>query len=253
MSDEAIKLIRERLVPMFKEDFANVQMEDGISEVFNMPVRGYVNIDSYKIKTIQSDVLRVFTQPSYKNIGVFMGTWATPKSAMRFIDYKGGILVIPTNQEFPVEFWCGGKYLEKFSKESPILSKPLAGNAALIALLEDHRAMLVVFVSPRKELYLKNLLIGDENNLIVCNEIGTTIVPRKGWAEFKKAYQQLDKKSKSEALVVLRGINQGRMNQTEDRVQDFYTKNMEFAKTCASLLPKNPNARNVWLSAIGGI
>lgn len=253
MSDEAFQLIRERLVPMFKEEFSSLEVESGICEVFKIPVNGYVNIDSYKIKTIQSDALRVFTQPSYKNIGVFMGSWDAPKSAMRFIDYKGGVLVIPTAQDEPVEFWCGGKYLDKFSKESPILPKPLVGNAALIALLEDHRAMLVIFVSPRKELYLNHLLIGDKDNLVICDETGTTIVPRQGWTQFKEAFLGLDKKSKNEALVVLRGINSNRMDQKSDRVQNFYAENMDFAKTCASVLPKNPTARNVWLSAIGGL
>lgn len=253
MSEEAIKLIRERLVPMFQEDFSNLEMEKGVCEIFKMPVNGYVNVDSYKVKTIQSDVLRVFTQPSYKNIGVFMGTWEEPKSAMRFIDYKGGVLLIPTDAKSSVEFWCGGKYLEKFSKESPIVSKSLAGNAALIALLEDKREMLVIFVSPRKELFLNHLMIGDKNNLIICDEIGTNTVPRTGWVEFKDAFQQLDKKSKLECLIVLRGVNSGRLEQSNDRVQDFYAQNMEFAQVCASTLPNNPVARNVWLSAIGGL
>lgn len=253
MCIDAINLIRDRLVPMFKEDFAGVKMEEGLCEVLKVPVNGYVNIDSYKTKTIQSDFLRVFTQPSYKNIGVFMGTPEAPKSAMRFIDYKGAVLIIPTNHESPVEFWCGGKYVKKFSKESPIQVKPLAGNTALMALLEDNRQMLVIFISPRKELYLNNLLIGDQNNLVICDETGTTIVPRKGWLEFKDAYRKLDKKTKSEALVVLRGVNNGNIDQASNRVQDFYANNMNFAKTCASVLPKNPNARTVWLSAIGGL
>lgn len=253
MCDEAIQLIRNRLVPMFQEDFATVEMKNGICELLRTPVHGYVNKDSYKVKTIQSDVLRVFTQPSYKNIGVFKGTPEAPESAMRFIDYKGAVLIIPTDQEAPVEFWCGGKYVKKFSNKSPIHVKALAGNAALVALLENHQKMLVIYVNPRKELYLNHLLIGDENNLVICDETGTVIVPRNGWLKFKEAYRQLDKKSKSEALVVLRGINNGRLDQTHERVQLFYANNMEFAQTCALTFPKNPNARNVWLSAIGGV
>lgn len=253
MSEEAIKLIRDRLVPIFQEDFSDLKTGNGICEVFRIPVSGYINIDSYKVKTVQSDVLRVFTQPSYKNIGLFMGTWEAPKSAMRFIDYKGGVLLIPTTPESPVEFWCGGKYLEKFSKESPIVLKDLGGNAALIALLEDKREMLVIFVSPRKELFLNHLMIGDKNNLIICDEVGTTFVPRNGWLEFKEAFLQLDKKPRAESIVILRGVNSGRFDQKNDRVQDFYAQNMDFAKTCASVLPKNPVARNVWFSAIGGL
>lgn len=253
MSEEAIKLIRERLVPMFQEDFSGLQMEEGVCEVFKTPVKGYVNVDSYKVKTIQSDVLRVFTQPSYKNIGLFMGTWESPKSAMRFIDYKGGFLLIPTDSESPVEFWCGGKYLEKFAKESPIVPKPLSGNAALIALLEDKRGMLVISVTPRKELFLNHLMIGDKDNLVICDEVGTNSIPRTGWVEFKEAFLQLDKKVRAEALVVLRGVNSGRIEQSSDRVQDFYSENMNFARSCATLLPKNPIARNTWFSAIGGL
>lgn len=253
MSEEAIKLIRDRLVPMFQEDFSNLKTEDGICEVFRIPVRGYVNIDSYKVKTVQSDALRVFTQPSYKNIGLFMGTWEAPEKAMRFIDYKGGVLLIPTKNESPVEFWCGGEYVKKFSKETPIVSKALSGNAALIALLEDKREMLVIFVSPRKELFLNHLMIGDKNNLVICDEVGTTLVPRNGWVEFKEAFLQLEKKPKVESLVVLRGVNNGRLDQKSDRVQDFYAQNMEFMQICASVLPKNPIARNIWFSAIGGL
>lgn len=253
MSAEAISLIRDRLVPIFQEDFSELEMAVGPCEVFKEQVNGYVNIDSYKIKTIQSDVLRVFTQPSYKNIGLFMGTWENPKSAMRFIDYKGGVLLIPTEQSSPIEFWCGGKYLEKFSKESPIECKAISGNSALVALLEQNRKMLVIFISPRKELFLNHLMIGDENNLVICDEVGTTIVPRTGWHKFKDAFQQLEKKAQTEATVVLRGINGGRLEQSSERVQKFYSENIEFAQTCAATLPSNPLARNVWFSAIGGL
>lgn len=253
MLSESYKLIEDRLVPMFKEDFEGLPREQGLCDVFRIPVNGIVNIDSSESKTIQSDVLRVFTQRSYKNIGLFQGTWENPKSAMRFIDYKSAILIIPTDFDSPIELWCGGKYHEKFSPESRIQCKSLAGNAALLALLEDKRKMLVIFISPRKELYLKHLMIGDENNLVVCDEVGTAIVNRTGWLDFKEAYCELNKKDQAEALVILRAVNKGRLDQSDDRVQNFYAANIAFAKTCAATLPKNPVARNIWLSAIGGL
>lgn len=253
MNEEPIALLRKRLVPMFQDDFACLETAIGPCEVFGGEVIGYVNVDSYKIRTIQSDVLRVFTQPSYKVIGLNMGTWDNPKSAMRLIDYKQGILLVPTNEEEPVEFWCGGKYVEKFSKESPILPRNLSGQLALVRLIEDQRPMLIITTTPRKELYLKNLMIGDANHLVICDEVGATIVPRKGWIELKEAYMVLDKKTKVEALVVLRGVNSGRMDETSDRVQNFYSNNLDFIKTASATLPTNPTARGVWLSALGGL
>lgn len=253
MNKEPIELLRKRLVPMFQDDFAGLETDKGPCEVFGGEVVGYVNIDSYKVRTIQSDVLRVFTQPSYKVIGLNMGTWENPKSAMRLIDYKQGILLVPTNEDESVEFWCGGKYVDKFSKESPILPRSLSGQLALVKLIEDQRPMLVVITTPRKELYLKNLMVGDANHLVICDEIGTTIVPRKGWNDFKEAYLALEKKVKTEALVVLRGVNSGRIEEVSERVQNFYTNNLDFIKIASTTLPTNPVARNVWLSALGGL
>lgn len=253
MNEEPMELLRQRLVPMFSDDFLSLQMDTGKCEVFGNVVNGYVNVDSYKNRTIQSDILRVFTQPSYKVIGLNMGTWENPSSAMRFIDYKQGILIVPTNETEPVEFWCGGKYFEKFSRVSPIVPKNISGNAALIHLLEDQRAMLVIITTPRKELYLKNLMIGDSNHLIICDEIGATITPRKGWIEFKEAFCNLDKKTKAEALIVLRGVNSGRIEQLSERVQNFYSLNMDFAKIASSTLPSSPMARSIWYSALGGL
>lgn len=250
MSIDAIDLIREKIVPLFQKEFDQLEKDHGTCEVFGNEVEGYVNISSDGIRTIQSDVLRVFSQPSYENIGIAQGTFEAPKIPMRFMDYKNAWMLIPTGDEKP-EFWVGGKYFEKLSPTFPFIAKGLSGNAALIAMLEDHRAYLAINITPRKELYLNNLLVGDEGHLVICDETGTTIVPRKGWIEFKEAFLALDKVSKTEGLVVLRGITAGRMSQLSDRVQKFYTDNMEFAKLCAEVLPHDPQAKTIWLSAIG--
>jgi hypothetical protein len=248
----AVDLLRKKVVPFFESDFKNVPKEKGICEVFGMEVEGFVNVDSYGIRTIQSDVLRVFTQPSYDVIGFAMGTREAPKVAMRFIDYKSAWLIVPANEDQP-ELWCGGKYPEKISYSTPFKVKSLSGNQALVELLEDERAFLSIELSPRKELYLKNLIVGDEKNLILCQETGCIVTPRLHWKDFKEKYLDLDKKDRAEALTILRGINNGRLEQTHDRVQKFFEKNMEFARFSGQALPKNPLARNVWLSALGGV
>lgn len=247
---DAVELLRKKLVPFFESEFKELTKEKGKCEVFGNVVEGFVNVDSYKIRTIQSDVLRVFTQPSLDVIGFAIGTREAPKTAMRLIDYKSAWLIVPTTNDQP-ELWCGGKYPEKISYTTPFKIKPLSGNQALIQLLEDNRPYLAISLSPRKELYLKNLLVGDENNLVICQEQGTIIVPRANWIEFKDQYLKLDKKVKAEALTVLRALNTGRLHQTDERVQKFFADNIEFVKFCGQALPQNPIARNIWLSAVG--
>lgn len=249
---DSVELLRNKIVPFFKLDFEKVEREQGRCEVFGDEVNGYVNLDSYGIKTVQSDVLRIFTQPSYDVIGFAMGTREAPKIAMRLIDYKSAWLIVPVGKDQP-ELWCGGKYPEKTSLTTPFKIRGLSGNLALIELLNDDRPYLAISLSPRKELYLKNMLVGDRNNLILCQETGTTIVPRKNWKEFKDHYLSLDKKVRSEALNILRGINTGRLDQSSEKVQSFYEKNMEFAQISGQLLPQNPHARNVWLAALGAM
>lgn len=249
---DAIELLRKRVVPLFESDFKDLPKEKGVCEVLGIEVEGFVNKDSYGTMTIQSDVLRVFTQPSYDVIGFAMGTREAPKVAMRFTDYKSAWLIVPTSDEQP-ELWCGGKYPEKISYQTPFKIKSLSGNQALVELLEDDRPYLAINLSPRKELYLKNLLVGDKNNLILCQEQGCVITPRTHWKEFKEMFQGLEKKDRAEALTILRGINAGRFDQANDRVQQFFAKNMDFARFSAQVLPKNPIARNVWLSALGAV
>lgn len=249
---DAIALLRSRILPYFKSEFQNLPKAKGKCEVFGYEVEGYVNIDSYGIQTVQSDILRIFTQPSFDVIGFLMGTREAPKQAMRFIDYKSAWLIVPVGDDQP-ELWCGGKYPDKTSLTTPFKVRNLSGNLALLELLNDARAYLAISLSPRKELYLKNLLVGDQNNLVICQESGTIVTPRKNWKEFTENYLALDKKTRSEALNILRGINTGRLNQTSDVVQKFFASNMDFAQKSGQMMPVNPHARNVWLSALGAL
>lgn len=250
MAIDAIELLRKKVVPLFQKDFDTLEKGTGLCEIFKTPVDGYKVVDSYDVETIQSDVVRIFTVGSYETIGLNMGTWEAPNRSMRFMDYKGATMIVPTNDDQP-EFWCGGNYLPKLSPTMPFKAKDLTGARALMHLLEDHREMLVISITPRKELWLKNLIVGDENHLVYCNENGANIVPRKGWKEFKEAYIALEKKVRNEALIVLRGTTKGSMSNSSDRVQKFFKDNMDFASVCMKTLPSSPLARSFWLSAIG--
>lgn len=250
MSIDAIDLLRKKVVPFFKNDLANVEKGTGPCEIFKTETDGYKVKDSYDVETIQSDVVRIFTIGSYETIGLNMGTWENPRIPMRFMDYKGATMVIPTNNDQP-EFWCGGNYVAKLSPTIPFLAKDLTGARAMLSLLEDHREMLVISITPRKELWLKNLIVGSENHLVYCHETGAITIPRQGWKEFKEAYLALDKKKRSEALVVLRGTTKGMINNKSDRVQKFFNENTEFAQVCMNTLPASPLARTYWFFAIG--
>lgn len=249
---DAIALLRSRILPYFQPEFQNLPKATGKCEVFGGEIEGYLNVDSYGIQTVQSDILRIFTQPSYDVIGFAMGTREEPKQAMRLIDYKNAWLIVPVGEDQP-ELWCGGKYPEKTSSITPFKIRNLSGNQALLELLNDDRPYLAVGLSPRKELYLKNMLVGDTNNLVICQESGTIITPRKNWTEFKEIYLSLEKKMRSEALNILRGINTGRLDQSSETVQKFFQKNILFAQKSGALLPLNPHARNIWFSALGAL
>lgn len=249
---DAVELLRKKILPFFEPEFKELTVQTGVCEVFGIEVNGFLNVDSYQTTTIQSDILRIFTHPSLKNIGFAQGTKEKPTQGMRLIDYKGAWLVVPTNNDQP-ELWCSGNYLKKISDETPFKIRPLAGGAALAALLEDHRSCLVIELSARKELYLQNLIVGDENHLSLCQEEGNIIIPRNNWTTFKDLYLLMDKKTQAEALTVLRAVNTGRFDQKMDRVQKFYKENAEFSMFCAKALPQNPIARNVWFSALGSV
>ena len=250
MSIDAIELLRKRVVPFFKKDLENTEMITGFCDVSKTIVNGYKVVDSYQVEKLQSDVVRIFTIGSYTSIGLAQGTWENPKIPMRFMDYKGATMVVPTNQDQP-EFWCGGNYVAKLSPTIQFLAKDLTGARAQIHLLEDHREMLVIAISPRKELWLQNLIVGTVDHLVYCHETGAITVPRKGWAEFKEAYLKFNKKQRTEALVILRGITKGMIDSKSKRVQQFYEKHPEFATTCMNTLPNSPLARSFWFSAIG--
>jgi hypothetical protein len=248
-----IELLKKRLVPLFADDFKSLAKGNGPCEVFGGYTEGYINTDSYGKTTIQSDVLRCFCQPSLQVIGYAMGTYENPRTAMRLSDYKSGWLIVPTNEEEKIEFWCGGKYIEKISPVTPFRVKGFAGNEALLRLIEDDRSCLVIAISPRKELYLKNLIIGDKNNLILCLENGAVTVPRKNWHDFKNAYINLNKKIKSDALVIMRGLNTGRFSFLDEKVSSFFAQDKQFALAYRDMTPKNPMARNIWFSALGAV
>lgn len=250
MDLEPTSLLKSRLVPLFSNQLSQLTIGEGECEIFGTKGKVYCWIDSYDVPYSYSDAAAVFTVGSLNVIGLNQGTWESPKSAMRFMDYKGAFLLLPVNDE-PTELWCSGNYYKKLSPNTPFKTKELADSAAYLELLEDCRAMLVIEVSIRKELYLKNLMVGDEANLVLATETGCVIVPRTGWLEFKEAYLNLPKPKRTESIVVLRGVTTGRLDTSSDRVQKFYSEFMDFAIVAKNTLPKNPQARMIWLAAIG--
>lgn len=254
ITSDAIQLLRDRIVPLFHEDYAELERAAGICPLTNeYSDNGYLVTDSYKTKTVQSDIARLFTLGSYDRIGLFQGTWEKPGTAMRLMDYKGATLVIPVDSNEQPEFWCSGKYVPKVGPKSPFLIKPISGSASYAVLLDDHRPSLVISITPRKELWFKNMIIGDANTLVYCDENGATFIPRANWKAFKSEFLKLNKKAAAEALVVLRGINLGYIAPTSERAQKLYESNLEFTVSCQNLLPLQPQARSFWLSALGTV
>lgn len=252
MDLDAISLLKSKVVPLFKKELSELTPEHGVCEIFGTEGNIYCWSDSYNVHYSYSEEATVFTLNSYEVLGINKGTWENPASSMRFMDYKGATLIIPTCDD-PPEFWCSGNYYKKLSPKTPFKTKEIAGNAAYLDLLEDHRAMLVIEISIRKELYLKNLMVGDEKNLILATENGCVIVPRTGWVQFKEAFSELTKPDRNEALIILRGVNSGKMQTSSDRVQKFYSSHMEFAIVAKNTLPANPQARLIWLAALGAV
>ena len=213
--------------------------------------RGYLVSDSYKQKYPQSETCRMLTMASLKCVGLAIGTWEQPQTAQNLIGFKGAYLIFPTQQDLEVELWVGGKYLNKMGEDAPFKTKAFVGNVAKLELIENVGAALVIDINVRKELWFRNLLIGDQNNLIVCSETGALVIPRLKWNEFKQAFLLLEDKVKREGLVVLRGLASGRLNIKSERVQGFLITNREFAGVCATCLPTDPHARLFWLDAVG--
>lgn len=250
MDLDPISLLKSKVVPLFKKELTELESEIGICEIFGTNEPVFCWEDSYGVHYSYSDAAKIFTLGSYDVIGLNQGTWAAPKSAMRLMDYKGAFMIVPVDND-PPELWCSGNYYKKLSPKTPFKTKELAGNAAYLELMEDHRKMLVIEVSIRKELYLKNLMIGDENHLVLATINGCLIVPRIGWHDFKTAYLSLPKPKRTEALILLRSLTLGTTESANLRVQKFFNEFMEFAVTSKNTLPANPHARLVWLAALG--
>lgn len=250
MDLDPISLLKSKVVPLFQNELAKLDSEIGICEIFGTKEQVYCWEDSYGVHYSYSDAAKVFTIGSYDVIGLNQGTWTAPKSAMRFMDYKGAFMIVPVDNA-PPELWCSGNYYKKLSPKTPFETKELAGNAAYLELIEDRRSMLVIEVSIRKELYLKNLMIGDEDHLVLATLSGCVIVPRKGWGDFKSAYLLLPKPKKTEALILLRSLTSGSLQSANPRVQKFFAEYKDFASISQQALPSNPHARMIWLAALG--
>lgn len=250
--ESAFGLIRRRLLPLFKDEMKELVKSEGICKISGITGTGYIYKDSEKVESHQSPEVRVFHTPSLKNIGFFKGTFEQPTKGMRFIDYNPAILLIPLNDD-KIELWCSGKYAAKVSPSTPFKIKELGGSAALMELLEDNRSLLCMRLSPRRELWFKNLQVGDEDNLLLCTEAGVVVTPRKGWHEFKALLIELKKSDKTELISILRMINDGRLSPHIARVQDYFSKHAVLFNKIKLLLPTEPNARKVWLDAAGAV
>lgn len=248
MSLDAVELIRQRIIPLFKSEFDLLENEAQEGTCCFLGLQGKVYKVDGLVPSLQCDVVRLFTLGSLNLIGHNI----KETSPMRFMDYSQAYMLIPTNKDQP-EFWCSGKFFPKIAKNSPFINRQLGGGAAEVALLDDAREMLVIDISKRKEFWLKNLMVGTEDFLIICNELQTNIIPRKNWTKFKEAFVQLDKKTRNQALIVLRGLNFGSFETSNEKCQAFFKKNLAFALLCKECLPIQPSARKFWLSALGNL
>lgn len=183
------ELILKKLYPAFKAELDLEQRGDGICEISDEVVKdGYVVTSSYKhegvnLFSIEPSWIRIFTIRSLKLVGLSQGTWENPKIFQNLIDYKGAYFILPVSDD-PCELWVGGSYFDKVSPSAPFIKRKLAGAEALVRLLEDTRPALVLNNTLRKELWLNNMIIGDENHLCLATDTGALVVPRQHWKEF---------------------------------------------------------------------
>ena len=249
---DALTLLQSRLSPLLAEDMAQevAQPFEGTCENCGRDAGqfgglAYPVTDAYKDSYHQCPACRLLTVQAPKALGNERMAGSTP-IGYKLSSFKGGYLVIPT--EGTPELWLGGKYPEKLT-QAKIKIVTLAGNTAKRALMERPQAQLVIDLSLRRERFTRYLSTGTAKALHIAGETGLTVVPYSGWPAFAQAWQALDKKARSEAIVVLRGVTGGNMASTLPRVQAFWQAHPDFTAACQQALPANPYARLFYVDA----
>lgn len=141
------------------------------------------------------------------------------KSAYKLSGFKGGYLVVPSDESKLVELWIGGKYLDRV-KSKPFLSvRDLTGNRAKVELLQgDTSERLVIELSLRRELFMQRLKMSNPHQLNIVSESGVTPVILNDFNVLLKAFntaRETLNNSKIEALIgLLKKYKQGQMDIT---------------------------------------
>lgn len=252
---DAFSLLHKRLYPYYADALANeprcdiaiCEASGRLPHEWHESPRGYFSNKQQTL--VQSETCRMLSLRSNEIVGS-----STAISAQSLIGFMSCFIIVPLEDDKKVELWVSGKSLDRMSPTCPFELKPYGGNRAKLALLEEVGAALVIDSTMRKELWLRTLMVGNEDNLIVCGERGAVSIPRANWPNFKNAFLAIEKnKDRNEAKVILRGLFLGRLTNNNERVQKFFSDQPEFTEACQKYLPDNPHAKLFYIDALGGV
>ena len=249
---DALALIHDKLAPIFAVDLGKETAVSCAETCENCGRESsaygglaYPVTDAYGSSYYHCPACRILTIQAPTALGIDRMAGNTP-IGYKLSSFKGGYLVIPVDGA--PELWLGGKYPDKLANAA-IAVKNCAGNAAKRALLDAPCEQLVIEVSLRRERFTRYLSIGTAQSLHIASETGMSAIPFAGWPGFAQAWQQLPKKTRAEAIIVLRALTQGTFTSTTERVQAFWQANPDFTKACQAYLPLNPYARLFYVDA----
>lgn len=172
--------------------------------------QGFV-FDGSSLTQVLCDACSLFVLPNEK-MGYELGS--TP---YRLNSFKGGYLIIPTNDD-PCEIWLGGKYVTRFINTPSLICKPISGNAANLALLEDTRDKLVISLSPRREIFLRNLRQSNQDHLFIASEQGCLHVRLQDVPLFDSLLSAPKKKQNEEIAYALSSVKRGQNTQRVHKI-----------------------------------
>lgn len=252
-------LIHKTLMPHFKDELE--QSEVGQEEFCDCCQRHaeewegptcYSYTDSYKQTITECPTCRLFSFRSFDLIGnVYL--WTEEKKAPQNLSTMNCYAIFPADTSQKPELWIGGKYLPKLSDKTPFVVKDLTGGAAQAAMMERSASELVIQIGIRRELWIKNMLIGTPSQLTVATTEGSLRIDRTHWPILKDAFFAMEKKDRSAAIVMLRAITRGWIGMSSEKAQTFFQEHQDFAQACMQALPVDPHARMFTLAALVGL
>lgn len=234
-------LIHEKLSPLFKdaEQLGIIAWKDPCdccgrpSHLFNNTGRVF---DGSSMTQVLCDTCALFVQSNAK-----MG-FENGETPYRLNSFKGGYLIIPTGDE-PCEIWLGGKYTTRFKNTPELVLKPISGHAANLALLADKREKLVISLSPRRELFLRNLRLSDENNLFIATEEGCLHVRLKDMSLFERILSCPKKKDNEALAYALSSVKKGfPTKKAADNLEGLYERLSDADLNALSLAGNYPDS-----------